>query len=126
MLLVTVIAVEAIVLWQRLSLKLFKAFGVSALANIASAILGTILFPLAEGLADAVGFDMYDPWTSKTLFFLFLVPNYLLSVWLEVLIAIRFVKNKTYGEIKKVFYSANIYSYLLLAAMVILIPLPIG
>jgi hypothetical protein len=125
-LLVTVVAIEAIVLFSRLPLTRLRAVGISALANIATALLGTILLPVAEIALGEAGFDMYDAWTSTILFLVVLVPNYMLSVWVEALIAMRFIRFKTYGEIVKVFYVANIYSYVVLAALVILVDPLVG
>ena len=125
-LLVTIIAVEAIVLFRRLSLTRLRAVGISALTNIASALLGTILLPISEIALAEAGFDMYDAWTSTVLFLVVLVPSYLVSVWFEALIAMRFIRFKSYGEIVKVFYVANIYSYLLLAVLGIFIDPLVG
>lgn len=119
MILVTVVAIEAVIIFRRLQLTGLRAAGISVLVNVATALLGTILFPVVELALGEAGFDMYDAWTSTILLLVVLVPSYMLSVWIEASIAMRFIRYKTFKEVIRVFYIANIYSYLVLAGLII-------
>lgn len=123
-LLIPVIVIEAIVINKRLSLERLTGFGVSTVVNIASAILGFfVLFGVEMAFAKA-GFEAWYGWPAKVPFFVFLVPGYFISVGLEALIALPFIRSSRYRNLVRAFLVANLYSYALLAILGIAITLP--
>ena len=117
LLLVPVIAIEAIVISKRLSLTARTASGISILANIASSFVGSVLMFVNEIVFSEAGFEPMYGWPAKIPFFVILIPSYFISVWIEAHVAMPIIKNKPYREISKVFYVANLYSYTLLAIL---------
>jgi len=123
-LLIPVIIVEAIVIHKRLSVKGMRAVGVSAVANVASAILGFAVIFVSEIIFAKAGFEAWYGWLAKVPFFVALVPSYFISVWFEALIAKPIVKLWPYRDLVNAFLVANLYSYALMAILGIVITLP--
>lgn len=120
LLLIPIILIEAYVVWKGLKLRWWRSLLLSTYANIVSTLVGTLLFLfIGVLLSSALMFGFVNPITISLFvleFLVTLIPMFYVSVWLEWRIWQARLKKVDRAQVKKIVFTAHLYSYGLLAS----------
>ena len=145
LLLIPIIAIEAVVLWRRLGIPCKQAIGVGTASNVFTTLIGMpltwfglVALQILSGAGGGVGnfqtpmgkilavtwqapwllpYDSDLYWMVPTAMLVLLLPFFFVSWWLEYLLTRRMLRTAALekSSIRKAVFWANISSYLLLA-----------
>jgi hypothetical protein len=118
MLLIPIIGIEAYVFKKRLGVSGSRALGVSALANIASTIIGTFIVVGSSLLLYAgAGISELPGALGDITVLMVLIPCFFLSFWCESLVGSPMIRTVSRQDVRAAFFLANKFSYALLAIL---------